>query len=71
MDHANPAMVPGHEHINIAIHGIPMISAPDDFRDSLCLATHIMKLGQIVEIMETVDAQHKPSSFSTNVLRPW
>jgi len=43
--HTDLAMVPGHEHINITIHGIPMISAPDDFRDSLCLATHVMKLG--------------------------
>ena len=56
VDHTNLTLSLGHEHINITIHGISMVSAPDDFRDSLCLAAHGMKLGQIVEITETVDA---------------
>ena len=30
----------------------------------------IVKLMKVVEVVKTVDAQHKPSSFSTSVFSP-
>lgn len=37
---------------------------------TLSLASHIVKLRKVVEVVKTVDAQHKPSSFSTSVFSP-
>ena len=68
--HANLALVFRHEHVNIAVHRVTVVPAADYLTYTLSLASHIMKLRKVVEVVKTVDAQHKPSSFSTSVFSP-
>ena len=49
VNHTDLTLAP--EYIYITIHKISLVSAPHDIRDPLSLATHIVKLGQITEIM--------------------
>ena len=68
--HTNLALVFRHEHVNITIQWITVVSTADYLTYTLSLASHIMKLRKVVEVVKTVDAQHKPSSFSTSVFSP-
>ena len=68
--HTNLALVFRHEHVNITIQWITVVSTTDYLTYTLSLASHIMKLRKVVEVVKTVDAQHKPSSFSTCVFSP-
>ena len=68
--HANLALVFRHEHVNIAVHRVTVVPAADYLTYTLSLASHIMKLRKVVEVVKTVDAQHKPSSFPTSVFSP-
>ena len=68
--HANLALVFRHEHVNIAVHRVTVVPAADYLTYTLSLASHIVKLRKVVEVVKTVDAQHKPSSFSTSVFSP-
>lgn len=68
--HTNLALVFRHEHVNITIQWITVVSTSDYLAYTLSLASHIVKLRKVVEVVKTVDAQHKPSSFSTSVFSP-
>ena len=68
--HTNLAPVFRHEHVNITIQWITVVSTSDYLAYTLSLASHIVKLRKVVEVVKTVDAQHKPSSFSTSVFSP-
>ena len=68
--HTNLALVFRHEHVNITIQWITVISTTDYLTYTLSLASHIMKFRKVVEVVKAVDAQHKPSSFSTSVFSP-
>ena len=68
--HADLTLVFRHEHVNITIQRITVVSTADYLTYTLSLASHVMKLRKVVEVVKTVDAQHKPSSFSTNVFSP-
>ena len=58
------------KHVNITIQWITVVSTSDYLAYTLSLASHIVKLRKVVEVVKTVDAQHKPSSFSTSVFSP-
>lgn len=68
--HANLAMVFRHEHVNIAVQRVTVVSTADYLTDTLSFASHVMKLRKVVEVVKAVDAQHKTSSFSTSVFSP-
>lgn len=68
--HTNFTMVFRHEHVNIAVQRITVVSTADYLAYTLSLASHVMKLRKVVEVVKTVDAQHKRSSFSTSVFSP-
>lgn len=68
--HADLTLVFRHEHVNITIQWITVVSTADYLAYTLSLASHIVKLRKVVEVVKTVDAQHKPSSFSTSVFSP-
>ena len=68
--HTNLALVFRHEHVNITIQWITVVSTSDYLAYTLSLASHIVKLRKVVEVVKTVDAQHKPSGFSTSVFSP-
>lgn len=68
--HANLAMVFRHEHVNIAVQRGTVVSTADYLTYTLSFASHVMKLRKVVEVVKAVDAQHKPSSFSTSVFSP-
>ena len=59
-----------HEHVNITIQWITVVSTSDYLAYTLSLASHIVKLRKVVEVVKTVDTQHKPSSFPTSVFSP-
>ena len=68
--HTNLTMVFRHEHVNVSVHRVTVVPAADYLTYTLSLASHIVKLRKVVEVVKTVDAQHKPSSFSTSVFSP-
>lgn len=54
--HPYPAAVFRHEHVHITIERVAMVSASDYFRYTLSLAAHVVELGQIVEVVQAIDA---------------
>lgn len=52
--HANLALVFRHEHVNIAVQRISVISAADYLAYTLGLASHVMKFRKIIEVMQSV-----------------
>lgn len=68
--HADLTLVFRHEHVNITIQWITVVSTADYLTYTLSLASHVMKLRKVVEVVKAVDAQHRPSSFSTSVFSP-
>lgn len=68
--HTDLALVFRHEHVNITIQWITVVSTSDYLAYTLSLASHVVKLRKVVEVVKTVDTQHKPSSFSTSVFSP-
>lgn len=68
--HTNLTLVFRHKHVNVSAQRISVIPAADYLAYTLGLASHIVKLRKVVEVVKTVDAQHKPSSFSTSVFSP-
>ena len=68
--HTNLALVFRHEHVNIAVQRITVVSTADYLTYTLGFTSHIVKFWKIIEVMQSVDAQHKPSNFSTSVFSP-
>ena len=68
--HTSLALVFRHEHVNITIQWITVVSAADYLTYTMSLTSHIVKLRKVVEVVKSVDAQHKPSNFSTSVFSP-
>ena len=54
--HPYPAAVFRHEHVHITIERVAMVSASDYFRYTLSLAAHVVEFGQIVEVVQAIDA---------------
>ena len=68
--HADLTLVFRHEHVNITIQRITVVSTADYLTYTLSLASHVVKFRKVVEVVKAVDAQHKPSNFSTSVFSP-
>ena len=52
--HTNLALVFRHEHVNISVQRISVISAADYLAYTLGLASHVMKFRKIIEVMQSV-----------------
>ena len=52
--HANLALVFRHEHVNVSVQRISVISAADYLAYTLGLASHVMKFRKIIEVMQSV-----------------
>ena len=52
--HANLAMVFRHEHVNIAVQRVTVVSTADYLTDTLSFASHVMKLRKVVEVVKAV-----------------
>ena len=68
--HADLTLVFRHEHVNVSVQRISVIPAADYLTYTLSLASHVVKFRKIIKVMQSVDAQHRPSSFSTSVFSP-
>ena len=53
--HTELALVFRHEHVNITIQWITMVSTTDYLTYTLSLASHIVKLRKIIEVMQSVN----------------
>ena len=52
--HTNLALVFRHEHVNITIQWITMVSTTDYLTYTLSLASHVVKFRKIIEVMQSV-----------------
>ena len=52
--HANLALVFRHEHVNVSVQRISVISTADYLAYTLGLASHVMKFRKIIEVMQSV-----------------
>ena len=53
--HANLALVFRHEHVNIAVQRITVVSTTDYLTYTLSLASHVVKFRKIIEVMKSVN----------------
>ena len=70
MDHLDLTTVFGHEDIHITVHRITVVTAADYLKYTGSLTAHIVETGKKVEILQTGNAQHKPSNLSTRCFNP-
>ena len=54
--YTNLALVFRHEHVNISIQWITVVSTADYLTYTLSLAFHVMKLKKIIEVLQSVNA---------------
>ena len=52
--HTDLALVFRHEHVNITIQWITMVSTTDYLTYTLSLASHVVKFRKIIEVMQSV-----------------
>lgn len=71
VDHLNLCLVLGHKYVHVAVERVTMVPRTYYLEYPGSLTAHVMESGEIVEIMKAVYTQHRPSSFSTRLTRPW
>ena len=71
MDHAHPATVSRHEDIHITVQGIAVVLVTYYLSYSGSLTAHIVEIWKEIELLQSGECQHSPSSFSTNVFSSW
>ena len=69
MNHLHLCLVLGHKYIDIAVQRIAMIFDADHLGYPAGFASHVVEMGQVVEIMKAGYTQHSPSSFPTRLTR--
>ena len=70
VNHAHPAAVSRHEDIHITVQRIAVVLVTYYLSYSGSLTAHIVKIWKKIELLQTGECQHNPSSFSTSDFSP-
>lgn len=66
VDHLHLTAVPAHEEEHVAAVGVTVELMLDDLHQPVVTAAHVRYSRDVIEVMKSVDRQHRPSSFNMN-----